>query len=213
MGVIGPITTHPAFQGLPMLSTPESFNRPAPGAVDLLLTRRSGSAKAMTGPGPSPEQLAEILRAAARVPDHGKLFPWRFIVFEGKARGRFGDILAAVLETEGVRPQQIEEERGRFLRAPLVIGVISAAREQHKIPVWEQELSAGAVCQNILIAAHALGFVANWLTEWYAYHPAVKQKIGLKAGERVAGFIYIGKSAVTLEERPRPEMNRIVSHF
>jgi nitroreductase len=196
-----------------MSSSPENFNHPAPGAVELLLTRRSGSAKAMTGPGPSPEQLAEILRAAARVPDHGKLFPWRFIVFEGFARNRFGEILGTVLEAEGVRPQQIEEERGRFLRAPLVIGVISAAREQLKIPVWEQELSAGAVCQTILIAAHALGFVGNWLTEWYAYHPVVKQKIGLKAGERVAGFIYIGKSAVPLEERPRPELSKIVSHF
>jgi nitroreductase len=91
--------------------------------------------------------------------------------------------------------------------------VISAAREMHKIPVWEQELSAGAVCQNILIAAHALGFVANWITEWYAYHPKVKERLGLKPGERVAGFIYIGKAAEPLEERPRPEMDKIVSYF
>ena len=109
--------------------------------------------------------------------------------------------------------RQIEEERGRFLRAPVVVGVVSAAREQIKIPVWEQELSAGAVCQNILIAAHAMGFVANWLTEWYAYHPKVKEKIGLKPGERIAGFIYIGTSAAELEERPRPEMDKIVSYF
>ena len=190
-----------------------SFNHPAPDTLDLLLTRRSGSAKAMTGPGPSREQLAEILRAGARAPDHGKLFPWRFIVFQGDARNRFGELLGAVLETEGERPKQIEEECGRFLRAPVVIGVISAARELHKIPVWEQQLSAGAVCQNILVAAHALGFVGNWLTEWYAYHPVVKERIGLKPGERVAGFIYIGKSAVELEERPRPEMDKIVSYF
>ena len=192
---------------------PDSFNHPAPDAMALLLTRRSGSAKAMTGPGPSREQVAEILRAAARVPDHGKLFPWRFIVFEGEARSRFGDILGAVLEAEGERPKYIEEERARFLRAPLIVGVISSARELVKIPVWEQELSAGAVCQTILIAAHAMGFVGNWLTEWYAYHPLVKEKIGLKPGERVAGFIYIGKSAVELEERPRPEMDKIVSYF
>jgi nitroreductase len=107
----------------------------------------------------------------------------------------------------------VEEERNRFLRAPVVIGVISAAREQHKIPVWEQELSAGAVCQNILIAATALGFVGNWLTEWYAYHPVVKQKMGLKPGERIAGFIYIGTAKDELEERPRPEMDKIVSLF
>jgi len=189
------------------------FNHPAPAALDLLLTRRSGSAKAMKGPGPDKKQLADILLAGARAPDHGKLFPWRFLVFEGDGRRRMGDVLAEVLEAEGEREKYIEEERSRFLRAPLVIGVISAAREQHKIPVWEQELSAGAVCQNILVAATALGFVANWLTEWCAYHPAVKERIGLKPGERVAGFIYIGHSKDDLEERPRPEMDRIVSRF
>jgi nitroreductase len=195
------------------MSKREPFNHPAPDALDLLLTRRSGSAKAMKEPGPSKKQLEDILCAGARAPDHGKLFPWRFIVFEGKGRERFGDILAEVMEAEGERAKQVEEERGRLLRAPLVIGVISAAREQHKIPLWEQELSAGAVCQNILIAATALGFVGNWLTEWYAYHPAVKEKMGLKPGERVAGFIYIGTSNDELEERPRPEMEKIVSRF
>ena len=195
-----------------MSKTPQ-FNRPAPGALELLLTRRSGSAKAMTGPGPSPAQLADILQAGARAPDHGKLFPWRFIVFEGDARARFGDILAEVVQAEGEREKQVEEERHRFLRAPVVVGVISSARELHKIPVWEQELSAGAVCQNILIAATALGFVGNWLTEWYAFHPVVKEKIGLKPGERVAGFIYIGTARDELEERPRPEMDKIVSRF
>jgi nitroreductase len=189
------------------------FNLPAPDALGLLLSRRSGSAKTMKAPGPSKKQIAEILRAGARAPDHGKLFPWRFIVFEGEGRERFGDILAEVLEAEGERPKQVEEERARFLRAPLVIGVISAAREQHKVPVWEQELSAGAVCQNILIAATALGFVGNWLTEWYAYHPAVKEKIGLKPGERVAGFIFIGTAKEELEERPRPDMDTIVTRF
>ena len=195
-----------------MSKTPQ-FNRPAPGALELLLTRRSGSAKAMTGPGPSPAQLADILQAGARAPDHGKLFPWRFIIFEGEARARFGDILAEVMQAEGEREKQVEEERSRFLRAPVVVGVISSARELHKIPVWEQELSAGAVCQNILIAASALGFVGNWLTEWYAFHPVVKEKIGLKPGERVAGFIYIGTARDELEERPRPQMDKIVSRF
>ncbi len=189
------------------------FNPPAPGTLDLLLRRRSGSAKAMEGPGPSKKQISEILQAGARTPDHGKLFPWRFIVFEGQGRERFGAILAEVLEAEGERPKYIEEERERFLRAPVVIGVISSARELHKVPVWEQELSAGAACQNILLAAHALGFVGNWLTEWYAYHPGVKDKMGLKPGERVAGFIYIGMAKDELEERPRPEMEKIVSFF
>ena len=189
------------------------FNLPAPASLDLLLSRRSGSAKALAPPGPSKKQVAQILKAGARAPDHGKLFPWRFLVFEGKGRERAGEILAQVTEAQGERPKQIEEERGRFLRAPLVIGVISSAREQIKIPVWEQELSAGAVCQNILLAAHAMGFVGQWVTEWYAYHPAVKDKLGLKPGERVAGFVYIGTSTIELEERPRPEMDRIVNWF
>jgi nitroreductase len=190
-----------------------SLNLPAPHALDLLLSRRSGSAKAMSEPGPSQEQLAAILKAGARAPDHGKLFPWRFIVFEGDGRERFGQMLGDILEAEGERERQSDEEKKRFLRAPVVVGVISAARELIKIPLWEQELSAGAVCQNLLIAAHASGFVANWITEWYAYHPKVKEQLGLKPGERVAGFIYIGTSTVELEERPRPEMDKIVSYY
>jgi nitroreductase len=196
-----------------MDTPPKGFNLSAPDALDLLLSRRSGSAKAMTGPGPSKKQLQQILAAGGRVPDHGKLFPWRFIIFEGKGRERMGHILAEAMEADGERVKQVEEERGRFLRAPLVIAVVSAAREHIKIPVWEQELSAGAACQNILIAAHALGFVGNWLTEWYGYHPLVKERMGLKPGERIAGFIYIGQSDVALEERPRPDMEKIVTRF
>ena len=195
------------------MSKPPLFNHPAPEAIDLLVTRRSGSAKAMKEPGPDKKQLAQILQAGARAPDHGKLFPWRFILFEGKGRERAGDIFAEVIEAEGERAKQVEEERSRFLRAPVVIGVISSARELHKVPVWEQELSAGAMCQNILIAATALGFVGNWLTEWYAFHPAVKARLGLQPGERVAGFIYIGTAKDELEERSRPDMDKIVTTF
>jgi nitroreductase len=194
----------------------DTLNRPAPDAIDLLLTRRSGSAKAMTGPGPSAEQLETILKAAARVPDHGKLFPWRFVVFEGEGRGRMGKILAESLTTTepgAATEERLAQERGRFLRAPVVVGVISRTRESIPIPEWEQELSAGAVCQTMLIASHALGFVANWLTEWCAFHPLVKERIGLKPGERVAGFIYIGQPAQPLEERVRPDMAKIVSRF
>jgi nitroreductase len=190
------------------------LNRPAPDTIGLLLTRRSGSAKTMTGPGPDAEQLRTILTAAARVPDHGKLFPWRFIVFEGHARARFGDILAECLTaTETVSDERLALERARFLRAPVVVAVISRLREGIPIPTWEQELSAGAVCQTMLIAATALGFVANWLTEWPAYNPLVAERLGLAAGERIAGCIYIGTPAVPLEERVRPDPDKIVTYF
>jgi nitroreductase len=190
------------------------LNRPAPQSLELLLSRRSGSAKAMTGPGPGPEEVETILTAAARVPDHGKLFPWRFILFEAEARARFGQVCLECLQrSETVTPERAALEAGRFLRAPVVVGVISRVREGIPIPVWEQELSAGAVCQNLLLAAHALGYVANWLTEWVAYHPLVKEALGLKPGERIAGFLYIGKSAAKLEERVRPELAKIVTRF
>jgi nitroreductase len=191
-----------------------ALNRPAPDAIDLLLSRRSGSAKAMTGPGPAAEQLRTILTAAARVPDHGKLFPWRFIVFEGDARARFGDVLAACLKaSEETSEERLAMERGRFLRAPVVVAVVSKVREGIPIPVWEQELSAGAVCQTMLIAATALGFVANWLTEWPAFNPLVAERLELQPGERVAGFVYIGQSAQALEERVRPDLDKIVTRF
>ncbi|HEY4942434.1 MAG TPA: nitroreductase [Rhizomicrobium sp.] len=198
-----------------MDSATPTLNRPAPNALDLLLSRRSGSAKAMTGPGPSPGQLQTILTAAARVPDHGKLFPWRFILFEGEARRRMGDLLAeCLLESEPqATPERLDQERHRFLRAPVVVGVVSRVREAIPIPEWEQILSAGAACQTLLIASHALGFVANWITEWCAYHPRVKERLGLKPGERIAGFVYIGTAAAPLEERVRPDMSKIVAHF
>jgi nitroreductase len=191
----------------------EKLNRIGPTALDVLLSRRSCAARAMTEPGPSKSQLADILRAGARVPDHGKLSPWRFILFEKDGRERFADIVVNALSQGGANPAQIDEWRARVTAAPVIIGVISSAQELIKIPVWEQEMSAGAVCQNILIASHALGFVANWLTEWYAYHPGVKQEIGLKPGERVAGFIYIGTPKEELQERPRPDMGKLVTQF
>jgi len=195
---------------------PPVLNKPAPDAIDLLLSRRSGSAKAMTGPGPDSTQLRQILMAAARVPDHGKLFPWRFIVIEGEARTRLGAMLADVLrETEpnAATEERLATERGRFERAPIVVAVVSKVRELIPIPVWEQQLSAGAVCQTMLLAATALGFVANWITEWPAYHPLVKERLGLKSGERIAGFVYIGHPAAPLEERVRPDMDKIVMRF
>jgi nitroreductase len=189
------------------------FNDVNAGTLGLLLSRRSGSAKAMTGPGPDASQLRNILAAGARTPDHGKLAPWRFILFEGEARAAMGDILAGALNENERTPERLTQERERFLRAPVVIGVVSRVREGIPIPEWEQILSAGAVCQNILIAAHAQGFVANWITEWCAYHPQVKDRLGLKSGERVAGFIYVGSKAAALEERVRPDLDALITRF
>jgi nitroreductase len=191
-----------------------TLNLPAPETLDLLLSRRSGSAKLMKGPGPDAEQLRRILAAGIRVPDHGKLAPWRFIVFEGEGRARMGEILAQCIAGErDISPERIEQERNRFMRAPVVIGVVSRVREQIPIPVWEQQLSSGAVCMTIVLAAHAMGFVANWITEWCAYHPQVLARVGLKPTERIAGFIYIGHAVEPLEERPRPPVDSITTKF
>src|SRR5215468_7729552 len=129
-----------------------------PDAIELLKTRRSVKPREMTAPGPSPAELETILTIGVRVPDHGKLAPWRFIIFEGDGRNRMGALLAEVASgAPDISPERLEQERARFLRAPTIIGVVSRLREQLPIPVWEQELSAGAVCMNIVTAAHAMG--------------------------------------------------------
>lgn len=193
----------------------QKLNISAPQALDLLLSRRSGSAKAMTGPGPSPEQVRTLITCASRVPDHGKLAPWRFIVFEGDARRRFGDHLVRALKQAepNASEERIAQEQNRLMRAPVVIAVISRVRKDVPIPEWEQVLSAGASCQALLVAAHAMGFVAGWITEWYAYDVNVRAALGLQDGERVAGFVYVGQPAVTLEDRPRPALDTIVTYF
>lgn len=192
----------------------QTLNHPDPQALDFLLTRRSAKAAAMTGPGPDPEEMAKILAAAARVPDHGKLAPWRFIVFDGNARTQIGAFLAETRKAEEpLTEEQIARERDRFLRAPVVVAVVSRVSTQTKVPEWEQILSAGAACQNLLLAAHAQGYVATWLTEWYAYHTKVLAHLGLTDGERIAGFLYIGHSSVELTERPRPVQSDIVRRY
>jgi nitroreductase len=191
------------------------LNDTANGPLALLLSRRSGSAKRMTGPGPSPAELDTIFEAATRVPDHGKLTPWRFIVFEGEARARFGEVLEECFRATNPEAddERVRVERERFLRAPVIVGLISRVREGIPIPEWEQMLSAGACGMTLVLAAHALGFVANWITEWGAYDPCVREKLCLAANERVAGFIYIGTSAVPLEDRPRPEIRTLVTRY
>ncbi|MBP6014200.1 MAG: nitroreductase [Alphaproteobacteria bacterium] len=191
------------------------LNVAAPQALQLLLTRRSGSAKRMKGPGPTDDQIQTLIRAASRVPDHGKLTPWRFLIFKSDARAAFGDVLVRALKES--EPQadadRIAQEQGRFLRAPVVIAVVSRAREGLPIPEWEQILSAGAACQTLCIAAHAMGFTPSWITEWYAYHPTVRAALGLQSNERIAGFIHLGHSAEPLVDRPRPSFEQIAQEW
>lgn len=191
-----------------------SLNPHIPQALDLLLHRKSVKPQTMTGPGPDEAEMTQILTAASRVPDHGKLTPWRFIRFSGDARNRFGQMLVDTLQTRGtLSPDRRNQEATRFLRAPEIVGVISRPRTDLPIPEWEQILSAGAVCQNLILAAHALGYVATWLTEWYAYDLDIQQKLGLAQTERVAGFIFIGHMSILPEDRPRPDLATIVSRY
>jgi nitroreductase len=180
-----------------------------------LKSRKSASAKSMKTPGPDAAQLAEILAIASRIPDHGKLAPWRFIIFEGDARGQVGQHFAR--RWAELNPAHGEEslsfQAGFFSRAPVVVAVVSTAAPHVKIPVWEQQMSAGAVCFNLVLAAQALGFDAQWQTDWVVYDAATKAVMGIDSHENVAGLIYIGTSATALEDRPRPEVADLVTHW
>jgi len=190
------------------------FNDNSSGLA-LLKSRKSASAKAMGTPGPTPEQLADILIVAVRVPDHGKLTPWRFILFEGDARAKFGSVLADRWKAKN--PSHGEDalafQRGLFTRAPVVLAVISRAAPHPKIPEWEQTLSSAAVCQNIVLAASAMGIGVQWQTDWPAYDSEIAKIMGLEPHERVAGFIYLGTPTVPLEERPRPDPATLLTRW
>jgi len=186
-----------------------------PSAVELLTHRRSIKPSELVGPAPSAAEIESLLTIASRVPDHGKLVPWRFIVFEGDARLAAGDVIAGAFR--GKYPQataeQVAAERGRLSRAPLVIAVVSRASPHVKIPEWEQVLSAGAATMNLVLAAHALGYAANWMTEWYAYERTVLDALGLAANERIAGFVHIGRAQASPVDRPRPPLDQIATSF
>jgi nitroreductase len=180
--------------------------------ASLLATRRSGKARDMLAPGPDDLQVQAILAAAARVPDHGKLNPWRFVVIDDRAA--FSDALMAIYLAGKPDAGRLEREAVvQFaIQAPCLVVVVSSPKPSH-IPLWEQELSVGAACQNLLLAAHAHGFVGNWLTGWAAYDAAVLAFLGGAAPERVAGFFFIGSQAKPLEERPRPDLASIIRHW
>ncbi len=183
--------------------------------LSFLKTRKSASAKAMGPPGPNVDQLNEMLSIAVRVPDHGKLTPWRFVVFEGEARAKVGKALSArYAELNPAHGADTVAFMGGLLtRAPVVVAVISTAAPHVKIPVWEQQLSSAAVCFNLVLAAQALGFDAQWMTDWIAYDEGAKTIIGAKENEAISGFVYIGTSTVPLEDRPRPDPSTLVTHW
>lgn len=184
--------------------------------IDLLLKRRSVVAANITEPGPSAAALDIILRAATRVPDHGKLAPWHIQVLHKEGQRRLGDILAGLFAKEmpEANDKQIEFERQRPQRAPLLLVVTAKIRKFHKIPEMEQMLSGGAVCTNILIAANALGYCAQWLTEWPAYRPEVARALGHDPeSDQIIGLVYIGTPAEPPTERVRPELGDVVSEW
>jgi nitroreductase len=183
--------------------------------MDFLALRRSTPIALITEPGPSPAEVDALLRVAARVPDHGKLAPWRFLVFEGEARARAGVALEAIARRNQTHlPEEgFALEAQRFARAPVVVAVISSLKDAPKIPEWEQRLSSAAVCLELLHASSAMGFAASWLTEWCAYDAEVAKAFGLGPNEKFAGFIYIGAAREPSPERVRPNMAGLIQKW
>ncbi len=181
--------------------------------LDLLKSRRSPRIPDLVEPGPGADELTTILTIASRVPDHGKLVPWRFIVLKKDRRAALAEKIAASFRKDhpDATPDQIEKERSRFLNSPLIVGVISRAAPHGKIPEWEQVLSAGAACMNLITGAHALGYGANWISGWTAYDRSCLDLLGVGAHEKVAGWIHIGTPTAPLEDRPRPNLSDIVT--
>lgn len=180
---------------------------------EYLATRRSIPAFQMGGPGPGTAEIEEMLKLASRVPDHGKLAPWRFIVYRGEERARISGELAkmALAAKPDLSEEMIKVENTRLTRAPVVVAVVSTAAPHFKVPEWEQVMSAGAVCLNLLMAVNAHGYASNWLTEWYAFDERAYPLLGVQPGEKIAGFIHIGTPQVPPTERPRPELADIVT--
>jgi nitroreductase len=183
--------------------------------IEFMLTRNSAPIPELREPAPADREIETMIRIASRVPDHGRLEPWRFIVYRGEARERIGEMLAELAERrEGPLPEgRRQQERTRFSRAPLVIGVISSPKENPKIPQWEMFLSGGAAAMNLVIAANAMGYATNWITNWYSDVEEGRRILGLAPHERVVGFIHIGSYAGQAPERPRPDVAMLYSNY
>ncbi|MFZ5608339.1 MAG: nitroreductase family protein [Pseudomonadota bacterium] len=183
--------------------------------LHLLLTRRSGKARDMVAPGPSPEEMTRILAAAMRVPDHGKLAPWRFILVPRERQAALGDEIAAAYLMAKPNAGRLEVKAMRDFpqQAPALVVLISQVREKRDIPEWEQRLSAGAAGMAMLLAAHAQGYVGNWLTGWAAYSQGVVELLGGAPEDRIAGFFFFGTPSRPLSERPRPAYDEVVTSW
>ena len=185
---------------------------PNPAALDFLLTRRSRPAKTLVAPAPDRAALEPILTAAARVPDHGKLEPWRFVVLERAALDRLAAAARAQAAELGREDPENDKDARQFADSPLAVAVIEVQKPSEKIPALEQTYSAGAACLSLLNAALASGWGANWLSGWPAHDAAFgREALGLGDGERVAGFIHIGTERAAPPERPRPDLSAIVT--
>ncbi len=169
----------------------------------------------MTEPAPDDGEIATLIKLATRVPDHGRLEPWRFILYRGEARQRVGEMLAELAEKrEGPLPEgRRNQELARFSRAPLVIGVVSSPKQHPKIPEWEMFLSGGAAAMNLVLAANALGYSSNWITNWYSGTEEGRHILGLTPQERVIGFVHIGTFEGSVPERPRPDVSKIYADY
>ncbi|MFN3212339.1 MAG: nitroreductase [Henriciella sp.] len=181
----------------------------------LIALRRSTSKRGLTEPGPSQQAIDDLLTVAARVPDHRRLAPWRFLVFEGPAREAFNKRAVDIQKQEDPNATEtmLADTAGYFTRAPVVIAVISSPDVTHKTPVWEQELSCGALCHNLLLAANASGWAGCWLTEWIAFSDGINELLGLEHHERVAGYFYFGTAKENPQERLRPEISSKIKRW
>lgn len=175
--------------------------------LETLQQRHSIPSRQLGLPAPDDVQLKRMLTAAVHVPDHGRLAPWRFIELRDEGRQRLGTVLTEIHAREhpDAEPAAADKERSRFAYAPLVIVVVGRITPEHKVPMVEQQLSAGCVCLHLLLAAQALGFAGQWLTGWAAYHPVVHDELGLSANEQIIGFVHIGTATAEPIIRPRPD--------
>jgi len=183
--------------------------------IDLLLARRSVPPRLLAAPAPTPAEIRTLLTIASRVPDHGRVVPWRFVVIGPAGGARLGDLIAETFRSDhpDATPETLEMERGLLMRAPVVIAVVSSTREHPKAPEWEQILSAGAAAMSLVIAANALGYAANWHTEWYAYDRRITRELGIGDHERIAGFVHIGTPTERPGDRPRPALNDVAVEY